>query len=193
MKQIKIAELKDHLSEHLRAVERGLEMEVTYRTRPIVRLVPVSPPAAAPRDSGAFGRAPSARPIPPVMSNRQLIRPVMRAYFRRAPRAIYFLSRLAADRDITGSIGRSHVGSDWSQDAPWTSRTTRIPLMAEDRQLDCSAGESAVARTCRQAISHSAKASLSFRFLRLPSDSNPGGPAPKPSHRRECASPWWDT
>lgn len=42
MKRIKIAELKDHLSEHLRAVERGVEMEVTDRQRPIVRLVPVS-------------------------------------------------------------------------------------------------------------------------------------------------------
>jgi prevent-host-death family protein len=45
MKQIKIAELKDHLSEHLRAVEGGLEMEVTDRRRPIVRLVPISPPS----------------------------------------------------------------------------------------------------------------------------------------------------
>ena len=42
MKRIKIAELKDHLSEHLRAVEGGLEMEVTDRKRPIVRLLPVA-------------------------------------------------------------------------------------------------------------------------------------------------------
>jgi len=42
MKRIKIAAFKDHLSEHLRAVERGVEMEVTDRNRPIVRLVPVS-------------------------------------------------------------------------------------------------------------------------------------------------------
>lgn len=46
MKQIKIAELKDHLSEHLRAVEGGLEVEVTDRKRPIARLVPISPPSA---------------------------------------------------------------------------------------------------------------------------------------------------
>jgi len=45
MKRIKIAELKDHLSEHLRAVEGGAEVEVTDRARPIVRLVPVAAPA----------------------------------------------------------------------------------------------------------------------------------------------------
>jgi prevent-host-death family protein len=42
MKRIKIAELKDHLSEHLRAVERGARLEVTDRNRPIVRLLPVA-------------------------------------------------------------------------------------------------------------------------------------------------------
>ena len=42
MKRVKIAEFKDHLSEHLRAVERGVEMEVTDRNRPIVRLGPAS-------------------------------------------------------------------------------------------------------------------------------------------------------
>jgi prevent-host-death family protein len=42
MRRIKIAEFKDHLSEHLRAVERGVEMEVTDRNRPIVRLIPTS-------------------------------------------------------------------------------------------------------------------------------------------------------
>lgn len=45
MKQVKIAELKDKLSEHLRAVERGAQIEVTDRNRPIARLVPL------PRDS----------------------------------------------------------------------------------------------------------------------------------------------
>lgn len=44
MKRVKIAELKDHLSEHLRMVERGGEVEVTDRNRPIARIVPV--PAA---------------------------------------------------------------------------------------------------------------------------------------------------
>lgn len=42
MKRVKIAELKDQLSRHLRAVERGGEVEVTDRDRPIARIVPVS-------------------------------------------------------------------------------------------------------------------------------------------------------
>ncbi|TMA81539.1 MAG: type II toxin-antitoxin system prevent-host-death family antitoxin [Deltaproteobacteria bacterium] len=41
MKRVKIAELKDHLSAHLRAVERGAEIEVTDRDRPIARILPV--------------------------------------------------------------------------------------------------------------------------------------------------------
>jgi prevent-host-death family protein len=41
MKRVKIAELKDQLSKHLRAVEAGAEIEVTDRNRPIARLVPV--------------------------------------------------------------------------------------------------------------------------------------------------------
>ena len=40
MKRVKIADLKNQLSQHLRAVERGAEIEVTDRHRPIVRLVP---------------------------------------------------------------------------------------------------------------------------------------------------------
>ena len=42
MKRVKIAELKDHLSRHLRAVEHGAEVEVTDRDRPIARIVPVT-------------------------------------------------------------------------------------------------------------------------------------------------------
>lgn len=41
MRRVKIAELKDQLSKHLRAVERGTEVEVTDRDRPIARIVPV--------------------------------------------------------------------------------------------------------------------------------------------------------
>lgn len=41
MKRVRIAELKDKLSKHLRAVERGEEVEVTDRDRPIARIVPV--------------------------------------------------------------------------------------------------------------------------------------------------------
>ena len=44
MKRVKIAELKDQLSKHLRAVEHGAEIEVTDRDRPIARLVPVPRP-----------------------------------------------------------------------------------------------------------------------------------------------------
>jgi prevent-host-death family protein len=40
MKRVKIADLKNQLSKHLRAVESGAEIEVTDRRRPIVRLVP---------------------------------------------------------------------------------------------------------------------------------------------------------
>jgi len=40
MKRVKIADLKNQLSRHLRAVEQGAEIEVTDRSRPIVRLVP---------------------------------------------------------------------------------------------------------------------------------------------------------
>ena len=45
MRSVKIAELKDHLSQHLRAVEAGDEVTVTDRNRPIARIVPVSQPA----------------------------------------------------------------------------------------------------------------------------------------------------
>jgi len=41
MKRVKIAELKDQLSRYLREVERGGEVEVTDRDRPIARIVPV--------------------------------------------------------------------------------------------------------------------------------------------------------
>lgn len=42
MKRVKIAELKDQLSRHLREVERGAEVVVTDRDRPIARIVPVT-------------------------------------------------------------------------------------------------------------------------------------------------------
>ena len=43
MKSVRIADLKDHLSKHLRAVEHGAEIEVHDRTRPIARIVPAGP------------------------------------------------------------------------------------------------------------------------------------------------------
>jgi prevent-host-death family protein len=42
MKRVKIAELKNQLSRYLRAVERGAEIEVTDRERPIARIIPVA-------------------------------------------------------------------------------------------------------------------------------------------------------
>lgn len=47
MRSVKIAELKDKLSEHLRAVEAGEEVIVTDRNRPIARIIPVQPAAPA--------------------------------------------------------------------------------------------------------------------------------------------------
>jgi len=44
MRQVRIAELKDRLSEHLRAVEKGTEVVVMDRNRPIARIVPLPPP-----------------------------------------------------------------------------------------------------------------------------------------------------
>ena len=44
MKRVKIAEFKSQLSRHLRAVERGAEIEITDRDRPIARLIPVNRP-----------------------------------------------------------------------------------------------------------------------------------------------------
>lgn len=47
MKRVKIAELKDHLSKHLREVERGGRVEVTDRDRPIAQIVPITRPELA--------------------------------------------------------------------------------------------------------------------------------------------------
>jgi prevent-host-death family protein len=47
MKRVRIAELKDHLSQHLRAVEGGEEVIVTDRQRPIARIIPATPTRAA--------------------------------------------------------------------------------------------------------------------------------------------------
>jgi prevent-host-death family protein len=47
MTHVKIAELKNHLSRHLRAVEAGGEVIVTDRQRPIARIVPATPPMPA--------------------------------------------------------------------------------------------------------------------------------------------------
>jgi len=41
MKQVGVAELKNNLSRHLRAVEAGETIEVTDHDRPIAKLVPI--------------------------------------------------------------------------------------------------------------------------------------------------------
>jgi prevent-host-death family protein len=41
MKEVKIAELKSHLSEHLAAVRKGESIVVCDRSTPIARLVPI--------------------------------------------------------------------------------------------------------------------------------------------------------
>jgi prevent-host-death family protein len=42
MKSVKIADLKDHLSEYLRAAESSEEVVVTDRNRPIARITPMA-------------------------------------------------------------------------------------------------------------------------------------------------------
>lgn len=64
MKRVKIAELKDQLSRHLRAVERGAEVEVTDRDRPIARIVPVS------RTGSSLVVRPPQRPFSTVRGRR---------------------------------------------------------------------------------------------------------------------------
>jgi prevent-host-death family protein len=63
MKRVKIAELKDQLSRHLRDVEAGGEVEVTDRNRPIARIVPVRGPKTPPV-------LPPSRPFSAVRSKR---------------------------------------------------------------------------------------------------------------------------
>ncbi len=47
MRAVRIAELKAHLSEHLRAVQDGATVTVLDRNTPIARIVPVVDSAAA--------------------------------------------------------------------------------------------------------------------------------------------------
>jgi prevent-host-death family protein len=63
MRSVKIAELKDHLSEHLRAVEAGAEIEVTDRNRPVARIIPI-------RLAAAVEIIPARRPFAPIRDRR---------------------------------------------------------------------------------------------------------------------------
>lgn len=62
MSTVKIAKLKSQLSRHLRAVERGAEIVVTDRERPIARIVPI--------DAGAARLIPPAVPFATVRRRR---------------------------------------------------------------------------------------------------------------------------
>jgi prevent-host-death family protein len=64
MRRVKIAQLKDQLSKHLRAVEQGAEIEVTDRERPIARLVPV------PREAPEVRLLPAKRPFAELRRKR---------------------------------------------------------------------------------------------------------------------------
>ena len=71
MKSVGVAELKSHLSEHLRNVRRGEVVTVLDRSTPVARLVPVSGPGEPlvtrpPRPgAGAPGRVPLPPRLPP--------------------------------------------------------------------------------------------------------------------------------
>jgi prevent-host-death family protein len=75
MKQVNIAELKNRLSEHLRAVESGSEVVVMDRNRAIARIVPLPAPGRhirLLRPGRAFPeirdrrRAPAGWPVPSI-------------------------------------------------------------------------------------------------------------------------------
>lgn len=64
MKKVRIADLKAHLSEHLRKVRRGQTLTVLDRDTPVARIVPYD--ADAPLEVRRASRKPSAlRPPPP--------------------------------------------------------------------------------------------------------------------------------
>lgn len=64
MKRVRIAQLKDGLSAHLRAVERGQSIEVTDRSRPIAHIVPI------PSSEGAIQITAPRRPFSALRSKR---------------------------------------------------------------------------------------------------------------------------
>jgi prevent-host-death family protein len=82
MKGVNIAELKNKLSQYLRAVRRGRTLTVLDRDTPIARIVPYAPP---------LGRLATRRPVRPFAAARNDL--------PRAPsRAIDPLALLLADR-----------------------------------------------------------------------------------------------
>lgn len=64
MKRVGIAELKSHLSEHLRAAEGGEVIEVMDRARPIARVIPMD------RDESGLDVIPAERAFASVRRRR---------------------------------------------------------------------------------------------------------------------------
>jgi prevent-host-death family protein len=72
MRTVRIAELKAHLSEHLRSVRQGRSLTVLDRDTPIARLVPYSPAAEMLTIRRPSPRSPSLHsvPLPPPLPTR---------------------------------------------------------------------------------------------------------------------------
>ncbi len=66
MKRVGIAELKAHLSEHLRSVRAGRTLTVLDRDTPVARIVPYQ--AVAPLEIRRATRKPSTLRLPPAPS-----------------------------------------------------------------------------------------------------------------------------
>ncbi len=67
MSRVGIAELKAHLSEHLRAVRAGSTVTVLDRDTPVARIVPYDAPARL--EIRKATRRPSSLPLPPPMDS----------------------------------------------------------------------------------------------------------------------------
>jgi len=68
MKGVNIADLKAHLSEHLRHVRRGHELTVLDRSTPVARLVPYGGPRGGLRIRKSRGAAALGEiPVPPAL------------------------------------------------------------------------------------------------------------------------------
>jgi len=82
MKTVKIAELKDRLSEYLRVVASGSELVVTDRNRPVARILPIS----------------EERPRLSIVAPRVAFSSIRERKWRRAGRDVVSLDLLMAER-----------------------------------------------------------------------------------------------
>jgi prevent-host-death family protein len=75
MKQVRIAELKSHLSEYLRAVRSGQSIIVLDRETPVAHIVPVrNPPALKIRKPKPGSPPPGRVPMPgPLKTNIDIV------------------------------------------------------------------------------------------------------------------------